>query len=242
MRYLVLSDIHSNLPALEAVLAEVDLAHIDEVLCLGDLVGYGPNPNECIDRLRELPLRCVAGNHDWAAIGKMDTAEFNPAAREACQWTERELTAENRAYLLSLPETLVQDNYTLVHGSLRAPIWEYVTHPLVAQRTFELLNTHLCFHGHTHVPVIFREEGAHPQAYILSPGQRITLDTNRHMINTGSVGQPRDGDPRASYLLFDSQKATLEYQRVDYPVEETQKSMKRKGLPESLITRLSYGW
>jgi predicted phosphodiesterase len=242
MPYLVLSDIHSNLPALEAVLAEVDLAHIDEVLCLGDLVGYGPNPDECIARLRELPLRCVAGNHDWAAIGKMDTAEFNPAAREACQWTTKELTAENRAYLESLPETLVQDNYTLVHGSLRAPIWEYVTHPLVAQRSFELLNTQLCFHGHTHVPVIFREEGPHPQAYILPPGQRINLDTNRYMINTGSVGQPRDGDPRASYLLFDSREATVEHRRVDYPVEETQKSMKKKGLPESLITRLSYGW
>ncbi len=242
MRYLVLSDIHSNLPALEAVLAEVDLSHIDEVLCLGDLVGYGPHPNECIARLRELPLRCVAGNHDWAAIGKMDTAEFNLAAREACQWTEKELTAENRAYLQSLPETFVQDDYTLVHGSLRAPIWEYVTHPLVAQRSFELLNTQLCFHGHTHVPVVFREEGPNPQAYILPPGQRITLDRNRYMINTGSVGQPRDGDPRASYLLFDSQEATLEYRRVDYPVEETQKSMKKKGLPESLITRLSYGW
>ncbi len=242
MRYLVLSDIHSNLPALEAVLAEVDLAHIDEVLCLGDLVGYGPHPNECIARLRELPLHCVAGNHDWAAIGKMDTAEFNSAAREACQWTAKELTAENRAYLQSLPETFVQDNYTLVHGSLRAPIWEYVTHPLVAQRSFELLNTQLCFHGHTHVPVIFREEGTHPQAYILPPGQRITLDANRYMINTGSVGQPRDGDPRASCLLFDSREATLEYRRVDYPIEETQKSMKVKGLPESLITRLSYGW
>ncbi|MFQ6002104.1 MAG: metallophosphoesterase family protein, partial [Anaerolineae bacterium] len=239
MRYLVLSDIHSNLPALEAVLAEVDLVHIDEVLCLGDLVGYGPNPNECIARLRELPLRCVAGNHDWAAIGKMDTAEFNSAAREACRWTAKELTAENRAYLQSLPETLTQDNYTLVHGSLRAPIWEYVTHPLVAQRSFELLNTQLCFHGHTHVPVIFREEGPHPQAYILPPGQILTLDTNRYMINTGSVGQPRDGDPRASCLLFDSREATLEYRRVDYPVEETQKSMKEKGLPESLITRLS---
>lgn len=242
MRYLLLSDIHSNLPALEAVLAEVDLAHIDEVLCLGDLVGYGPHPNGCVARLQELTLRCVAGNHDWAAIGKMDTAEFNPAARAACQWTAEELTAENIAYLQSLPETLVQDDYTLVHGSLRAPIWEYVTHPLVAQRSFELLNTQLCFHGHTHVPVVFREEGTDPQAYILPPGGRITLDTHRYMINTGSVGQPRDGDPRASYLLFDSQEATLESRRVDYPVEETQESMKKKGLPESLITRLSYGW
>jgi len=242
MRYLLLSDIHSNLPALEAVLAEVDLAYIDEVLCLGDLVGYGPHPNECIARLRELPLRCVAGNHDWAAIGKMDTDEFNPAAREACQWTAKELTAENRAYLESLPEVFVQDNYTLVHGSLRAPIWEYVTHPLVAQRTFQLLNTQICFHGHTHVPVVFREEGSHPQAYILPSEQRITLDMNRYMINTGSVGQPRDGDPRASYLLFDSREATIEYRRVDYPVEETQRSMKEKGLPQSLITRLSYGW
>lgn len=242
MRYLVLSDIHSNLPALEAVLAEVDLAHIDEVLCLGDLVGYGPHPNECIARLRELPLHCVVGNHDWAAIGKMDTAEFNTAAREACQWTAKELTAENRAYLQTLPQTFVQDNYTLVHGSLRAPIWEYVTHSLMAQRSFELLNTQLCFHGHTHVPVVFREEGPYPQAYILPPGQRMAVDTNRYMINTGSVGQPRDGDPRASYLLFDNQKATVEYGRVDYPVEETQKAMKKKGLPESLITRLSYGW
>ncbi len=103
-------------------------------------------------------------------------------------------------------------------------------------------NTQLCFHGHTHVPVVFLEEDIYAQAYILPPGQRMAVDTNRYMINTGSVGQPRDGDPRASYLLFDNQKATVEYGRVDYPVEETQKAMKKKGLPESLITRLSYGW
>ena len=244
MRYLILSDIHSNLPALQAVLEEVDLGQIHRVLCLGDMVGYGPNPNECIDFLRTLPsFRCVAGNHDWAAIGKMDANDFNPAARMACQWTGRELTDQSVAYLKTLPETLTEGGYTLVHGSLRAPIWEYITHPLIAQHTFALLQTPLCFHGHTHVPVVFYQEGkGHPQAFILPPGQVMSLDDGRYLINVGSIGQPRDGDPRASYLLFDSEEATIEYGRVDYPIEQTQKMMRERGLPESLIARLSYGW
>ena len=242
MRYLVLSDIHSNLAAFEAVLA--DAGQFDKIWCLGDVIGYGPQPNECIERLKSLPHICVAGNHDWAAIGKLDISNFNPAARQACLWTGKELTPQNAEYLRNLPTRLVQGEFTLVHGSPREPIWEYVLHPWAALASFAHFDTRFSLLGHTHVPLIFQEpQGPNrlPQSSPPEPGIPISLGDRRLIINPGAVGQPRDGDPRASFLILDTEEATLEYHRVPYPIEVTQEKMRKKDLPNSLIMRLDYG-
>ena len=154
MRCLVLSDIHSNLEAFQAVLD--DAGPVDQVWCLGDVVGYGPDPNGCVELLRSLPHLCTAGNHDWATLGKLDLRDFNPDAREANLWNRQQLTPENLAYLEALPEKLVNGQFTLIHGSPRFPIWEYIIYASTAQLNFEHFDTPFCFVGHTHTPVIFR--------------------------------------------------------------------------------------
>jgi predicted phosphodiesterase len=245
MRYLIVSDIHANLTAFDAVLADVDLDTIDRIWCLGDVVGYGPCPNQCIDRLLEFSeYLCVAGNHDWAAIGRISIAEFNPSAQVACRWTGQQLTEDNRAWLASLPTKIVEGNCTLVHGSPREPIWEYIIYPSTAQLNFQFFDTQLCFVGHTHAPAIFREETS-TQKFEISipvPDQPIRVNDERLNINPGSVGQPRDGDPDAAYMVFDPESNALEYHRVSYDVASTQELMMKKGLPESLFSRLSFGW
>jgi len=241
VRYLIISDIHANLAAFEAVLA--DAGEYDKVWCLGDVVGYGPHPNECIERLRQLDHVCVAGNHDWAAIGRLDLENFNVDAKRACLWTQEALTPENRRYLEDLPERLEfpQLKFTLVHGSPRHPIWEYILSPFIATVNFEHFDTQFCLVGHTHIPAIFC---ARPQGYdrLSNPLYLDKLGEERLIINPGSVGQPRDGDPRASYAIFDAEKQTFEIRRIPYPIEVTQKEMAKRGLPPRLIVRLSYGW
>jgi predicted phosphodiesterase len=245
MRYLIVSDIHANLAAFNAVLADVDSETIDQVWCLGDVVGYGPCPDECIARLQEFPDHvCVAGNHDWAAIGRIDIAEFNPVAQIACRWTSEQLDSENVAYLNGLPTRVVEGGCTLVHGSPREPIWEYIIYPSTAQLNFQFFDTQLCFVGHTHAPAIFREQTpTHRfEISIPSPNETIEIGGERLIINPGSVGQPRDGDPWAAYMLFEQDKKLLEYHRIPYDIALTQRSMMEQGLPESLISRLSFGW
>lgn len=242
MRYLVLSDIHANLAALEAVLAAAGA--VDAVWCLGDTVGYGPEPNECIERLRGLPgLVCVAGNHDWAALGRVDLSEFNRDARVAAEWTARQLTPANRAWLAELPERVEREGFTLVHGSPRFPIWEYVLTEAVAFESLAHFATLTCLVGHSHVPVVFQEAGGGRGviAFLLTPGETFRYRPVRSIINPGSVGQPRDGDPRASLILLDPDAGTLVYQRVPYPIEETQAHMRAAGLPPRLAARLSHG-
>lgn len=245
MRYLVLSDIHANLAALESVLADACLDSMDGIWCLGDVVGYGPSPNECIARLLEFPEHlCVAGNHDWAAISRISIAEFNPSAQVACRWTGEELSGDNAAYLSSLPTRIVEDKCILVHGSPREPIWEYIIYPSTAQLNFQFFDTQLCFVGHTHAPAIFREETS-TQKFEISipvPGHSIRIDDERLIINPGSVGQSRDGDPRAAYMIFDAEARIMEYQRVAYDISSTQELMIERGLPESLVSRLNFGW
>lgn len=247
MRYLVISDIHANLEALEAVLEDAQ-GQYTEVWCLGDLVGYGPDPNECVERVRELPVACVAGNHDWAALGKLPLDDFNPDARVASRWTQVALDASSRTYLEALPETLViGDKVTLVHGSPRHPIWEYVISIPIALENFAYFETPWCLIGHSHIPVIFRYivEDEHKDCEAIIPpfNQPISLPPGeRFIINPGSVGQPRDGDPRASYMLIDPDEGTIEYRRVSYPVDKTQAKMEELGLPPRLIARLSFGW
>jgi len=248
MRYLIISDIHSNLAAFEAVLA--DAGSFDKVWCLGDVVGYGPDPNECVEQLRDLPHVCVVGNHDWATLGNMDTEDFNPDAKKACHWTREQLSPSSLEYLATLPKSLVEEDVTLVHGSPRHPVWEYVLYPSIAEVNFEYFDTRLCFVGHTHVPIIYRRRPENPDqacdTVMPSLDDPLVLGEERLIINPGSVGQPRDGDPRASYAIFDSDRKrsglTLEYRRISYPIEDTQARMVEKGLPVRLIIRLGYGW
>lgn len=243
MRILVLSDIHANLAAFEAVLAHA--GSFDRVWCLGDIVGYGPDPNECVERVRELRrYQCLAGNHDWAALGKLDLSDFNTDARLAALWTRQQLTPDNRAFLDARLEYIgpLEDRYTLVHGSPRYPIWEYILDEAIAAENFPYFSTQVCLVGHTHVPVIYAETPAGVRALRPPLDKPHPLGDQRLIINPGSVGQPRDGDPRASYLLLDVDASTVTYRRVDYPIEATQEKMAAVGLPPRIIARLEYGW
>jgi predicted phosphodiesterase len=240
MRYMVISDIHGNLPALEAIIQ--DAGSVDRVWCMGDVVGYGPDPNACVERLRALSALCVAGNHDWASIGKLDTSDFNPDAQQACFWTRAQLSAENKSYLENLPEKLIEGDFTIVHGSPRHPIWEYLFYPMSALDNLPHLSTRYCFVGHTHVPIIFRNQDDSCETLVPTSDAEYVLDESRAIINPGAVGQPRDGDERASYLILDTDQGKLFYRRIPYPVEITQKRMAEAKLPPRLIARLAYGW
>jgi predicted phosphodiesterase len=267
MRCAIISDIHGNLDALEAVLA--DAGPVDAIWCLGDLVGYGPEPNACVEVLRQQGALCVAGNHDWAAIGKMDTADFNPEASEAAVWTGAQLTPEHRAYLEGLPTQLTcgeAGEFTLVHGSPRDPVWEYLTHLSAARLSFAYFQTPYCLVGHTHVPLVFQhpwpdDRAGEFETLVPEPDQAIVLGPHRLIVNPGSVGQPRDGNPDAAYMIYESppaggrtptgapagapggvQRGTLTLRRVTYPVASVQQKMRQAGLPSRLIMRLTYGW
>ena len=241
MRYLVLSDIHANLAALEAVLE--DAPDFDEVWCLGDLVGYGPKPNECIERVRGLPHTSLAGNHDWAALGKLDLSSFNTIARTANEWTQRQLTSSSRTYLNGLSPSLQQGGFAMAHASPREPIWEYIMDTHTARENFEHFQTPYCLVGHTHVPVLFEldEDRGRCEALLPPLPEPVNLGSHRAIINPGSVGQPRDGDPRASYALLDTDEMTWSFHRVAYPIEVTQERMEAAGLPRRLIDRLEMG-
>lgn len=244
MRYTILGDIHANLAAFEAVLEDIrDRGGFDEIWCLGDIVGYGPEPHTCIDLLRQYKHICVAGNHDWAAIGKIDTSNFNSDAARACQWTAQQLTAEDIDYLGNLPVKLTQNDFTLVHGSPRYPIWEYLLSVDDAYDNFNRFDTKFCLVGHSHVPLIFRQNKSDnciiAKAYDVL---RLGVKDHRLIINPGSVGQPRDGDPRTSYVLYDSDAQIMYHYRVNYDITITQKKMKEHNLPSPLISRLNYGY
>ena len=242
MRSLIISDVHSNLEALDAV---IDDAHrsggFDRIWCLGDTVGYGPDPSACLTCLREFDLTAVAGNHDYAAAGLIDAADFNGAAFTAIRWTSEQITADEAAFLSGLPVVRQEAPFTLVHGTLRDPIVEYLLHPTQATVTFNLLTTDFCLVGHSHYPFICRENGGMPMFFPMPEKQALPLNNERCIINPGSVGQPRDRDPRASYAVFDSEGSTVEYRRVDYDRAATQAKMRKAGLPQYLMDRLDHG-
>ncbi len=242
MRYLIISDIHANLPALEKVLA--DAGTFDAIWCLGDVVGYGPDPNDCVALLRQRNLVCLAGNHDWAALNRLDLDTFNADARSAATWTQRALTESTLAFLGTLPSIVHQDNFTLAHGSPRQPVWEYILDPLVAGINFLHFESTYCLVGHTHTPVIFELQTNSGLCIMRPPqyGVPVSLNAARLIINPGSTGQPRDSDPRAAYGILDTDQMTFTHRRVDYPVEETQNRMRQLGLPHRLVARLQYGW
>ena len=243
MRIAVLSDIHANLAALEAVSA--DLPPTDEVWVLGDIVGYGPQPNEVIATLQAMGARSVLGNHDGAAIGQVDAASFNPDARTAIEWTAEAVDGNGRAYLAALPEIRRDGGMTGVHGSPRDPVWEYITDRRVAAINLDHFDTRLCLFGHTHVPVLFAANGGEIETRPGLPGTAVELDCERALVNPGSVGQPRDGLPDAAYAILDTGEAdgggTVEFRRVRYDVERTQRLMREVGLPARLVERLRYG-
>lgn len=241
MRYAILADIHGNLAAFQAVLQDIEeRGGVDELWCLGDIVGYGPDPGECIAFLRQFPHLCVAGNHDWAAIGKVDVSDFNPDAAQACRWTASQLSPEDVRYLENLPLTICRDDFTIVHGSPREPIWEYILSTQSAKANFGYFETRFCLIGHSHVPLVFEDIG---ETCLLSelPAE-LKLGENRLIINPGGVGQPRDGDPRAAYAIYDDEDKTIYHYRIPYDIEATQERMARQGLPAFLAIRLSYGW
>ena len=242
MPILVISDIHANLTALEAVLS--DAGEFEATWCLGDLVGYGPDPNECIARIQELPnLTCIIGNHDAAALKRIETEAFNPEARSSIYWTQGKLSKESWQFLGKLSEKTRMDDVTLAHGSPRHPVWEYLLDTSSAAMSFQFFNTLFCFVGHTHLPVIYTDNHLSDSVELNIPhaNQVITLP-GRSIVNPGSVGQPRDRDTRASYALFDTTTKHWDYRRVPYDILEVQERMKEANLPERHIIRLSAGW
>jgi predicted phosphodiesterase len=243
MRIAVLSDIHANLPALEAVAA--DLPPVDGVWVLGDTVGYGPQPNEVIATLQAMGARSVLGNHDGAAIGIVDADYFNPDAKAAIEWTASALDPNGRAYVATLPDVRTDGDLTAVHGSPRDPIWEYITGPGIAAANLHAFDTRLCLFGHTHMPVAFRAVDGAIDVTLGLPGTVSRLGPERAMLNPGSVGQPRDGLRDAAYGVLELNGAeendTFEFRRVAYDLDLTQRLMREAGLPMRLVERLSYG-
>jgi len=239
MRIALLSDIHSNLPALDAVLAAA--GEVDAIWHLGDVVGYGPDPDGVVARLRELHAIGVKGNHDSAACGGPEIDWFNPDARRAMEWTRAVISDETRAWLAALPERLVEDGCELVHGSPREPLWEYVTSSGVARDNLALLQAPIGLHGHTHLPVAWLEDGDRVELLRARGNQRLELGGRRALLNPGSVGQPRDGNPAAAFAILDLDAPAIEWRRVAYDIAAVQAAMRSAGLPGALAARLAAG-
>ena len=243
MRIVIVADIHSNLEAFEAVSEHAASGGaIDRLWCLGDVVGYAADPAACIALLRRHPHTAVVGNHDLAAVGELGTGDFNPVAARAAAWTGEHLSAEEHQYLSSLPFVVVEDDFTMVHGSLRWPEWEYLLSADAAAEHLRLQETPYSLVGHSHVPfVVAEEEGSLPTMVPLNDGDVVKLGEGRLIINPGGVGQPRDGDPRASYAVYDSAARTLTLHRVEYDLGKAQRKIREVGLPPDLAERLAYG-
>jgi diadenosine tetraphosphatase ApaH/serine/threonine PP2A family protein phosphatase len=243
MRVVVLSDIHSNLSALEAVLRTA--GSYDELWCLGDTIGYGPWPNECADRMRTGARIAISGNHDLACLARIDLNDFNPDARRANIWNGDQLSDANRAWLGALPSIQPVDRtFMIVHGSPREPVWEYLLMPEQAMANFDRFSQQVCFVGHSHVQLGFRLRDGMDRCERFLPTDGETLELCpglRYFINPGSVGQPRDQDPRAAFAVLDTTAGTITFRRVEYDIVSTQLQMRDAGLPAQLIRRLEFG-
>jgi diadenosine tetraphosphatase ApaH/serine/threonine PP2A family protein phosphatase len=240
MLHAIVSDIHGNLEALEAVLADIARHEPASMVCLGDFVGYGASPNECIDRLRPMIEHAVVGNHDLAAIGKLRLTYFNSNAAAAALWTETTLTPDNRAYLEALPYSVRWRDTLLVHASPAEPEnWHYVLSPVEARAEMDAFEEAVCFIGHSHYPGVFdRQEDR--MRYTRTPEIRLEKG-HRYLVNVASVGQPRDGDPRAGYLLYDDLERVLRHVRLEYDLAGAMKRIVDAGLPRFLAERLQWG-
>jgi diadenosine tetraphosphatase ApaH/serine/threonine PP2A family protein phosphatase len=242
MHVAVLSDIHGNRHALEAVLADVETCAAKETWCLGDIVGYGADPNDCCALVREHARISLAGNHDLGVIGEISTEDFARGAGIAAEWTREVLHEEHQEWLGSLQSSGSRGGVGLYHGSPRDPVWEYVLSTLLAEMCLDAQEERVALIGHSHVALSFqRPEGEPATGESRRDGDVVTLDTGEWLLNPGSVGQPRDGDPRAAWLLLDLERATATWKRVEYDVEGAQAAIKAARLPHSLADRLQYG-
>jgi diadenosine tetraphosphatase ApaH/serine/threonine PP2A family protein phosphatase len=241
MRIAVLSDIHGNLNALEAVLASLEPEAPDELWCLGDLVGYGARPNECCAAIESRASVCLAGNHDLAVRGTLDLMEFSGDAGTAARWSRDVLTPESLAYLDSLEPQATRADVALFHASARDPVWEYVLSDRVAIASLDVREEPIVLVGHSHVALHVQLKGDGFTGGLSPAGTEVELADARTLLNPGSVGQPRDGDPRAAYLLLDLDERTASFRRVEYDVPRTQAEIRAAGLPEMLASRLQIG-
>ena len=243
MRVLVISDIHANYDALQAVLR--DAGEVDETWCLGDIVGYGPEPNLCVERVRDIPqLTCLLGNHDVAVLGRMPLSAFNGDAKRSLEYQAKVIYADNVDFLKTLPDTAkVRGEVTMAHGSPRDPVWEYIINSLSARLNFDYFDTPYCFVGHSHLQSMFHlnEENNRVALGALKVDEPFNMEP-RTIFNPGSVGQPRDRDPRSSYAIYDTEAHTWEPRRVEYDIPAVQARIRELKLPEKHAARLAEGW
>ena len=242
MKYAVLGDIHANWEAFAAVLEDMAAQDVDRHLCLGDIIGYGADPGKCMKKVRELDAACVAGNHDHACIGRLDISYFNQHAREAVEWTRMRLSVAQAEYLGSLKLVEVVDGLTLAHGTVHRPeLFGYIETVFAAQLSFHQMETRVAFLGHSHVPIAFLEsEGQDSVTYTQSTELELR-HVSKAIVNVGSVGQPRDDDPRACYAVYDSEAQTVELRRIEYDIEGAQAKIRKAGLSDVLAARLALG-
>jgi predicted phosphodiesterase len=239
MKFAIIADIHANLDAFQVVLEDCKKQQVTHYACLGDVVGYNANPKECLDIVRAMNMPCVKGNHDEYCSSEEHLEGFNPAAAEAVNWTRKQLTDEDRQWLRELKYTRMVTNFTIVHATLDGPQrWGYVFDKLAAAASFTYQNTSVCFFGHTHVPVAFMKDsmvrGGTYSKFKLEQGKK-------YFVNVGAVGQPRDNNPKAAYVVYDTLETTIELRRLDYDIGAAQKKILAAGLPERLAERLAYG-
>ena len=239
MKFAIIADIHSNLEALEVVLADIKLQKCTHVACLGDIVGYNANPRECLKIVRDMNIPCVKGNHDDYCSTDAPLDGFNPAAAEAVNWTRKQLSDEDRQWLRDLKYVRMLNTFTMVHATLDGPQrWGYVFDKLAAAASFTYQNTGVCFFGHTHVPVAFIRDsvvrGGTYSKFKVEPGKK-------YFVNVSAIGQPRDNNPKAGYVVFDIDESTIELRRLEYDIPAAQKKILDAGLPPRLAERLAFG-
>lgn len=240
MRYGIFSDVHSNLEALNAVLGVYQQERIERYLCIGDIVGYAADAHDCLRLVRDLNPKIIAGNHDWGAAGKFDLEYFNPNAKEALVWTGKILNQEEKDFLRSLPLTYQEENFVLVHGTLDNPqAFYYLNNHEAAFAVFAVLKKQICFIGHTHRPGVFVESD--DNLFYKALGILELEGRKRYIVNVGSVGQPRDRDPRAAYVIYDTDKETIELKRIAYNISAVQDKILNAGLPDFFASRLAEG-
>jgi diadenosine tetraphosphatase ApaH/serine/threonine PP2A family protein phosphatase len=241
-RVALLSDPHANLPAFEAVLTDIDRTAVDQIWCLGDLVGYGAQPDECVALAAERCDLCLIGNHDLVVLGRLDIATFSANAAIAASWTRRRIGREALDFLQRLAPQDPTQAIALYHASPRDPVWEYVLSAVLADQCMDAMEARVAAIGHSHVALCFRRsEGEHAEGELTPAGTEHDLSTGEWLINPGSVGQPRDGDPRAAWLLLDLERLTAAWRRVEYPIDEAAEAIRLASLPEVLADRLYYG-
>jgi len=242
MRIAILSDVHGNLPAFEAVLGDVEDESVEEVWCLGDLVGYGAQPDDCVQLARDRCDMSLAGNHDLVVTGDIPISDFSASAATAARWTQETIAEETMAYLKGLSPAAPSRNPALYHASPRDPVWEYILSTWQAEECLDVMDARVGAVGHSHVALWFsRDDQGKMSGATADAGETQDLSGGRWLVNPGGVGQPRDGDPRAAWLLLDTSTWTAEWRRVEYPIEEAARAIEEAGLPHVLAERLYSG-